>query len=190
MLLRFSVATLSQFVARFARCRIEDPSFNRLTLNGIPELPATLFFGITRKIKIGKIGNLVFLSIQPIPDLSCKIQNFWTNFFFNFEKWWAKTIPSSGPIVMPIVTNIFLALKKFRNMKLSENFCLSVIFFQKIDWFIYCLKSCKTCAKKIWQAFYVFLTRLTDVRQLFLSTIIYFVLMATSDTSLVLPIPH
>ena len=119
-----------------------------------------------------------------------KFKTFEQIFFFNSEKWWTKTIPSSGPIVMPIVTNIFLALKKFRNMKLSENFCLSVIFFQKIDWFIYCLKSCKTCAKKIWQAFYVFLTRLTDVRQLFLSTIIYFVLMATSDTSLVLPIPH
>ena len=27
---------------------------------------------ITQKIKIGKIGNLFFLSIQPIPDLSYK----------------------------------------------------------------------------------------------------------------------
>ena len=32
---------------------------------------------ITRKIKI---GNLIFLSIQPIPDLSCKFDNFWRNF--------------------------------------------------------------------------------------------------------------
>ena len=38
MLLRFSVATLSRFVARFARAMIEDPSFNRFTLNGIPEI--------------------------------------------------------------------------------------------------------------------------------------------------------
>ena len=32
--------------ARFARGRIENSSFNRFALNGIPELPATLFFGI------------------------------------------------------------------------------------------------------------------------------------------------
>jgi len=30
----------------------------------------------TRKIKIAKIGNLVFLSIQQIPDLSCKFESF------------------------------------------------------------------------------------------------------------------
>ena len=29
---------------------------------------------ITRKIRITKIGNVVFLSIQPIPDLSCKFE--------------------------------------------------------------------------------------------------------------------
>ena len=63
-------------LARFARGRIQDSSFNRFALNGIPELPATLFFGMTRKIKI---GNLVFLSIQPIPDLSCKFDHFWKN---------------------------------------------------------------------------------------------------------------
>ena len=32
--------------ARFACGSIEDPSFNRFALNSIPELPATLFFGI------------------------------------------------------------------------------------------------------------------------------------------------
>ena len=57
-------------LARFARGRIEDSSFNRFALNDIPELPATVFFGITRKIKIRKIGNLVFLSIQSIADFS------------------------------------------------------------------------------------------------------------------------
>ena len=31
---------------------------------------------ITRKIKIGKIWNLVFLSIQPIADLSSEFENF------------------------------------------------------------------------------------------------------------------
>jgi len=31
---------------------------------------------ITPKIKIAKIGNLVFLSTKQIPDLSCKFQNF------------------------------------------------------------------------------------------------------------------
>ena len=35
-------------LARFARSRIEDSSFNRFALNGIPELPATLFFGIEK----------------------------------------------------------------------------------------------------------------------------------------------
>ena len=29
---------------------------------------------ITRKIKIGKIGNLVFITIQPVTDLSCKFE--------------------------------------------------------------------------------------------------------------------
>ena len=29
---------------------------------------------ITQKIRIAKIGNVVFLSIQPIPDLSCKFE--------------------------------------------------------------------------------------------------------------------
>ena len=33
-------------LARFARGRIEDSSFNEFALNGIPELPATLFFSI------------------------------------------------------------------------------------------------------------------------------------------------
>ena len=50
---------------------------------------------ITRKIKIGKIWYMVFLSIQPIADLSCefekkKIENPWSmqdqNPFF-FQKW-------------------------------------------------------------------------------------------------------
>ena len=35
-------------LARFACGRIEDSSFNRFALNGIPELPATLFFGIEK----------------------------------------------------------------------------------------------------------------------------------------------
>ena len=34
----FSVATLFPFVARFARGRIEDSSFNRFALNGIQEI--------------------------------------------------------------------------------------------------------------------------------------------------------
>ena len=35
-------------LARFARGRIEDSIFNRFALNGIPELPAILFFGIEK----------------------------------------------------------------------------------------------------------------------------------------------
>ena len=35
-------------LARFARGRIEDTSLNRFALNGIPELPATLFFGMEK----------------------------------------------------------------------------------------------------------------------------------------------
>ena len=34
----------------------------------------------TQKIKNAKTGNLVFISIQPIPDLSCEFVNF-GNFF-------------------------------------------------------------------------------------------------------------
>ena len=60
-------------LARFARGRIGYSSFNWFVLNGIPELPATLFFGIAQRMKI---GNLFFLSIQPIPDLSCKFDHF------------------------------------------------------------------------------------------------------------------
>ena len=42
---------------------------------------------IIRKIKIRKIWNLIFLSIQPIPDLSCKFDHFWRNiYFFLFKK--------------------------------------------------------------------------------------------------------
>ena len=38
---------------------------------------------ISRKIKIGKIRNLVFLPIQPIADLSCKIKkNIYIGFVF------------------------------------------------------------------------------------------------------------
>ena len=36
---------------------------------------------IIRKIKIGKIWNLVFLFIQPITVLSCKFDHFWRIFF-------------------------------------------------------------------------------------------------------------
>ena len=39
---------------------------------------------ITRKIKIGKIWNLVFLFIQPIAVLSYKFDHFWRIFFFRF----------------------------------------------------------------------------------------------------------
>ena len=36
---------------------------------------------ITRKIKIGKIWNSIFLSIQHIPHLSCKFEHFWKKKF-------------------------------------------------------------------------------------------------------------
>ena len=39
----------------------------------------------TQKIKIAKTGNLIFLSIQPIPYLSCKFENFWKK-IGNFEQ--------------------------------------------------------------------------------------------------------
>ena len=44
-------------LARFARGRIEDSSFNRFALNGIPEFPTTLFFGIIRKNKNRPLSN-------------------------------------------------------------------------------------------------------------------------------------
>ena len=42
---------------------------------------------ITRKIKIGKIWNLVFLSIQPIADFSCKFDHFWKKLLFLKFTW-------------------------------------------------------------------------------------------------------
>ena len=43
--IRFSVAyTLCRFVARFARGRIEDPSFNRFELNGIQGIASFIVF--------------------------------------------------------------------------------------------------------------------------------------------------
>ena len=42
--IRFSVATLFQFVARFARGKIEDPCFNRFALNGIQEIACFIVF--------------------------------------------------------------------------------------------------------------------------------------------------
>ena len=50
-LLRFSVATLFRFVARFARDRIEDPSFNRFALNGIQEIACFIVFLLNSKNK-------------------------------------------------------------------------------------------------------------------------------------------
>ena len=41
---------------------------------------------ITRKIKIIKIWNLICLSIQPIPNLSCKFKHFWKKQSKIFEK--------------------------------------------------------------------------------------------------------
>ena len=42
----------------------------------------------TQIIKIAKTENLVFLSIQPIPYISCKFENFWIFFW----KFWTKKI--------------------------------------------------------------------------------------------------
>ena len=71
--IRFSVATLFRFVARFARGMITPLVSTGSCSTAFHKLPARLFLGITRKIKI---GNLVFLFIQLIPDLSCKFDHF------------------------------------------------------------------------------------------------------------------
>ena len=42
----------------------------------------------TRKIKIGKIWNLIFLSIQHIPHLSCKFEHFWKKELYFLVKYW------------------------------------------------------------------------------------------------------
>ena len=42
--IRCSEATLFRFVARFARSRIEDSSFNRFALNGIQEIACFIVF--------------------------------------------------------------------------------------------------------------------------------------------------
>ena len=48
---------------------------------------------ISRKIKNVKIGNLIFLSIQPIPDLSCKFEKF--QFFFKIFQIYMKDLESA-----------------------------------------------------------------------------------------------
>ena len=61
---------------------------------------------ITRKIKIGRIWNLIFLSIQPIADLSSIFEKFQKQilFIFNFEENpWSKSnffFVKSGQIYM------------------------------------------------------------------------------------------
>ena len=77
---------------RFSQCAETNEKNNYLSF--IFRVIATIhrkltIFGtkiaITRKIKI---GNLIFLSIQPIPDLSCKFDYFWkknTFYFFYFD---------------------------------------------------------------------------------------------------------
>ena len=65
--------------------------------------------GLARKIKIGNIWNLIFLSIQHIPQLSCKFEQFWKkkyNIFFiqlfkhfrrkkiQFYFWWGALPPT------------------------------------------------------------------------------------------------
>ena len=71
-LLRFSVATLFRFVARFARGRMRTLVGTGSRSTALKNCLLHCFFFITRQIKIGKIWYLVFLSIQPIPDLACK----------------------------------------------------------------------------------------------------------------------
>ena len=90
-------------------------SFNRFALNGIPELPATLcYFFITRKVKIGNIWNLVFLSVQPIPDLSCKLDHFWKNkYFFYFNVVCLLGKPEAWLFSMPLIpTSSIIYFKK------------------------------------------------------------------------------
>ena len=66
-------------LARFAFGRIEDCSFNRFALNGIPELPATLFFSITRKIKIGKIWFFFLFNQFLIFHVNLHLKSMYTN---------------------------------------------------------------------------------------------------------------
>ena len=65
---------------------IEDSSWNRVALNGIQRIACFMVFLHNLKIRnLKKIWNLVFLSIQPIPDLSCKFDIFWKNKFLYFD---------------------------------------------------------------------------------------------------------
>ena len=65
---------------------------------------------ITWKIYIRKIWNLIFLSIQLIPDLSCKFEHFWK------KKWGKKNLVKNVRIFLnkiflfPFNINLFLPL--------------------------------------------------------------------------------
>ena len=65
---------------------------------------------ITRKMKIGKIVNLVFLYIQPIPDIPYKFEKFQHHLFFLFVEGLhpstKKTHPGSGNFFLELVDSI------------------------------------------------------------------------------------
>ena len=86
---KFSVTTLLGSVNHFARGSTEDSSRYRFVFNGIQRIACFIVFFHNSKIKFGKIWNLVFLSIQPIPDLSYKFDHFWGKiyiFLFRLKK--------------------------------------------------------------------------------------------------------
>ena len=94
----------------------DDNSIQPNVLNGMKnEIIFFMIFHFIKKkieffkIKIGKIWNFIFLSIQPIPDLSCKFDHFWKKKSFRYcmsvyvcEHWslaflvcrWYKPVPT------------------------------------------------------------------------------------------------
>ena len=94
---------------------------------------------ITRKIKIGKIWNLIFHLIQPIPDHSCKFDHFWRtkNYFdvayLSHAKHW-RLVSSGMLLILTCPDYSPPILKKIPSPWTLFVFCLPVIFFLKNAW--------------------------------------------------------
>jgi len=97
---------------------------------------------ITQKIKIGKIWNLIFLSVQPIPDLSCEFEHFWHFFWkFFFSDYFYSLRPHQKAsrvweFFLGLVDSsrnrlVWTAYQKSQTTVLSCN--IKIIFFFKID---------------------------------------------------------
>ena len=152
--LRFSVATLFRFVARFARVRIEDSSFNRFALNGIQrDFFGGIFSVYPYKHHISSTYLLFWLlvfkhvsgkthALHLSEGNTCNTSNQYICFFFKFidEKWLAffaadKRAGIGVSWVLRFLYWIYLSRPKYTRFFLGNNYSrliLMKLFY--LDW--------------------------------------------------------